>query len=126
MIEQEEKEHRKEHDREIRENIGKFIQRSRKAKHMTQEDLVEKVGRGLSVNSLSRYETGAVEMGIVTYFEIVSALGIAAAIDTVTKKLLQDSVPLHTPEGYEKLSDDRKYIVDQIISSLLYQQMNQH
>lgn len=88
---------------------------------MTQEALVEKVCSNFSVNSLSRYEAGAVEMGIAVFFKIYSALGIET-IDISEMKLNQTE---HTPKGYEALTDDRKSIVNQIVSSLLYQQIHQ-
>lgn len=127
MAEQEKKLTRKERDNDTRRLIGEQIRIYRNARALTQEDLAERVdrnGRSLSVNSLSRYETGETEIGIVTFLALASALNVEPN-DLVPRKLISSAKPVHISKEYDKLSNDRKYIVDQIINSLLCQQESQ-
>ena len=121
VAEREKKPAKKERDRVIRRQIGNQVRMYRSARGMTQEKLVEEVGRGLSVNSLSRYETGETEMGIVTFLDLAAALRVEPN-DLVPSELLTSSKPVPILERFEKLSVNRKYIVEQVINSLLCQQ----
>lgn len=115
---------RKDRDQATRRLIGDRIRKHRNAQDLTQEALAEKIGRNLSVNSLSRYETGETEMGIVTYLAIAAALGTTLN-DLAPSDLIKNLGPSPILRDYEELTDDRKYIVDQVISSLFYQQKNE-
>lgn len=114
----------KKRDKDIRRQIGNQVRMYRSARGMTQEKLVEEVGRSLSVNSLSRYETGETEMGILTFLALATALRVEPN-DLVPDKLLISYKSVPISEEFEKLSDDRKYIVEQVINSLLCQQVLQ-
>lgn len=124
MAEEGKKLTKKERDKDARRLIGDQIRICRNARSMTQEDLAEKVGRNLSVNSLSRYETGETEIGIVTFLALADALNIEPN-DLVPTELIPNSKAFTISEEYEKLSNDRKYIIHQIINSLLCQQEGQ-
>lgn len=115
---------RKKGDRDIRRLIGDRIRTYRSAQAMTQEKLAKDVGRNLSANSLSRYETGETEMGVVTFLALASTLGVEPN-DLVPDELLKSTKSRSVSQEFEKLSDDRKYIVNQIINSLLCQQERQ-
>lgn len=124
MAEQEKKFTKKECDRYIRRLIGDQIRTYRSAQAMTQEKLAREVGRNLSANSLSRYETGETEMGIVTFLALAAALRVEPN-DLVPDELLISSKSVSISKEFEKLSDDRKNIANQIINSLLCQQERQ-
>lgn len=105
---------KKKQDQGTRYLIGEQIRRHRTDQAMTQEDLVQKIGRNLFANSLSRYENGETEMGIVTFLAVASALKVKPN-DLIPRKLITSSEPIIIQEQYGKLSSDRKYIVNQII-----------
>ena len=60
------------HDVDTRRQIGERVRMCRTAQSMTQQKLAEKVGRNMSPNSLSRYEKGETEMGIVASMRVSS------------------------------------------------------
>ena len=121
VTEQERELTKKERDKDARRLIGNQIRKYRTKRAMTQEDLVGEVGRNLSVNSLSRYEKGETEMGIMTFLALAAALCVEPN-DLVPDKLLISLKTVSISKDFERLSDDRKYIVNQIINSLLCQQ----
>ena len=121
VTEQERELTKKERDKDVRRLIGNQIRKYRTKRAMTQEDLVGEVGRNLSVNSLSRYEKGETEMGIMTFLALAAALCVEPN-DLVPDKLLISPKTVSISKDFERLSDDRKYIVNQIINSLLCQQ----
>ena len=121
VTEQERELTKKERDKDARRQIGDQIRKYRTKRAMTQEDLVGEVGRNLSVNSLSRYEKGETEMGIMTFLALAAALCVEPN-DLVPDELLISPKTVSISKDFERLSDDRKYIVNQIINSLLCQQ----
>lgn len=56
-----------------KERVGNRLSALRKDKGMSQEGLAK--ASGISVNSIARYETGEVCMGLDAAFDITAALG---------------------------------------------------
>ena len=68
------------------------IKKIRKQKHMTQDALAEELGGGCTNKTISRYETGKVEMGIQTLFDV------AEALEVPVDKLVPDRLQVHMEE----------------------------
>ena len=69
--------------------VGQQIKKIRKQKHMTQDALAEELGGGCTNKTISRYETGKVEMGIQTLFDV------AEALEVPVDKLVPDRLQVH-------------------------------
>lgn len=72
--------------------VGQQIKKIRKQKHMTQDALAEELGGGCTNKTISRYETGKVEMGIQTLFDV------AEALEVPVDKLVPDRLQVHMEE----------------------------
>lgn len=72
--------------------VGQKIKKIRKQKHMTQDALAEELGGGCTNKTISRYETGKVEMGIQTLFDV------AEALEVPVDKLVPDRLQVHMEE----------------------------
>ena len=72
--------------------VGQQIKKIRKQKHMTQDALAEELGGGCTNKTISRYETGKVEMGIQTLFDE------AEALEVPVDKLVPDRLQVHMEE----------------------------
>lgn len=72
--------------------VGQQIKKIRKQKHMTQDALAEELGGGCTNRTISRYETGKVEMGIQTLFDV------AEALEVPVDKLVPDRLQVHMEE----------------------------
>ena len=103
---------------------GETIKELLEEKEMTQEELAEKIGGKFSSNSLSRYENGSTEMGIVTFVSLASALNLEPN-DLVPSELITGFKSTAGPKDYEKLSDENKDIVNILINALLCKQEGQ-
>lgn len=111
-------------DQRTRKRIGEQIKFHRNKQAMTQEELAEKIGGKFSSNSLSRYENGSTEMGIVTFVSLASALNLEPN-DLVPSELITGFKSTAGPKDYEKLSDENKDIVNILINALLCKQEGQ-
>ena len=74
--------------------VGQQIKKIRKQKHMTQDALAEELGGGCTNKTISRYETGKVEMGIQTLFDV------AEALEVPVDKLVPDRLQVHMPQRF--------------------------
>lgn len=90
--------------------VGQQIKKIRKQKHMTQDALAEELGGGCTNKTISRYETGKVEMGIQTLFDV------AEALEVPVDKLVPDRLQVH------KLTDRQQ----EIIQLYFYKGLNQY
>ena len=72
--------------------VGQKIKKIRKQKHMTQDARAEELGGGCTNRTISRYETGKVEMGIQTLFDVAEALEIPV------DKQVPDRLQVHMEE----------------------------
>lgn len=72
--------------------VGQQIKKIRKQKHMTQDALAEELGGGCTNRTISQYETGKVEMGIQTLFDV------AEALEVPVDKLVPDRLQVHMEE----------------------------
>ena len=79
--------------------VGQRIRMIRKQKHMTQDDLAEELGGGCTNKTISRYETGMVEMGIQTLSDI------AEALEVPVDSLMPDRLRVHNEAEQDTRSE---------------------
>lgn len=79
--------------------VGQRIRMIRKQKHMTQDDLAEELGGGCTNKTISRYETGMVEMGIQTLCDI------AEALEVPVDSLMPDRLRVHNEAEQDTRSE---------------------
>lgn len=69
---------------ELREHIGKEIQKHRKLRKMTQKDLAEKIGF-TNKNSLTNIEAGSVSVSLKTLEKICEVLNLDLQVNFLLK-----------------------------------------
>lgn len=104
-------------------NIGKYVQRERKKKGMTQEQLAECTG--ISWSAISRFETGQSMLSVERILKIVSVLDIGIeAVFCDYVKVMPDTEDDITREILRLLSictpDEKKYLLENLRLILEY------
>ena len=94
--------------------VGQQIKKIRKQKHMTQDALAEELGGGCTNKTISRYETGKVEMGIQTLFDV------AEALEVPVDKLVPDRLQVHMEE-LPNLPDRAECYIVHLMNELLHE-----
>lgn len=97
---------------------GQVIQRIRKERGMTQEQLGEKVG--VDPNSISRIERGRLIPALPTLIDICNALGIGA--DTVLAAYVAADTPIRWTPLAEKLKGlelEKQHKIEVILECLI-------
>ena len=105
--------------KEYRKPLGECIQQVRESKGMTQAQLAEVVGGGVTEEEIASYETGEGLMPVPTFVRIATVLGVEPD-DLIPKSCLD--IPPVTPVGYDSLSVRDRQTVDSVITAFLDQQ----
>lgn len=98
--------------------IGKNTRNVRKAKKMRQEDLAERTG--LSVNYIGNVERGEKIPSLVTFLNIVNALGVTP--DVVLSDILDAGYVIRSSmlsEKMEKLTQEERQRIFDVIETLM-------
>ncbi|WP_418378389.1 helix-turn-helix domain-containing protein [Acidaminococcus sp.] len=95
----------------ISKTVGKRIQAFRKARHMTLEDLSEKIFK--SKSTISKYEKGEIALDIETLYDIAKALHVylEQLLYTVEPPFKSKELP-HVPAFFKDLSQFYGYLYD--------------
>ena len=100
------------------QQVGVKMKTMRKSQKLTQEELAERISEQCSGKTISRYENGKGEMKLLTFFDICSALNCSP--DSLVPDWL---VPRkRMPEGYDRLNDENRAMIDKLIHALVLQQ----
>lgn len=106
--------------REVGENIAAW----RKKRDLTQDVLADFLNMGFSKTDISRFENGQRQMRIGTFLAISEILRVSpndlAPEDLVINATTQPSAGINF--RYDKLNDQNKAIIRQLIEALLLQQ----
>lgn len=99
---------------------GEKIRNKREALGVSQERLAEYIG--VSINSISRYETGSVSMRIDTFYSIAELFGVSPN-DLAPKKLTSDRGDVmqvdKTIERFLTLNEKNRRIVCSMVNALI-------
>ena len=97
-------------------SVGERIRNKRKQKRLSQMKLAESVGGCCSGNSISAYENGEKEMGILRLLEISDALEVSPAV-LLGSKTDQDVLTV-----YSQLDEENQIIIKKQMEALLLMQ----
>ena len=104
--------------------LGQRIARIRAEKRMTQAFVANRMKTVRSGNLVSQYERGKLEMGVTVFLDFAQALGVTPN-ELVPNEQCLDAAPtsLCTANGYDKLTNKNKQIIDYMIKAFLTHQI---
>lgn len=102
-------------DEQEQKLVGAEVRRLRESLGLSERELAEKLGERYSEEEIIRYESGAVPMGIETFFALSEALGVTPN-DLSPDHLLERNP---ASNGYRELNARNRETVDRVIEAVV-------